>query len=480
MNTQRSVIYARLSLTRNGENVSIERQLEQGHRYIASRRGLAHNCATDHFVEPEGHRSGTNTKRPAYSALMDLVESRQVTLVWVVKQDRLTRADDFMQVLKTFNKCGVELVIDQSPVDLNTFDGELNARFTGLFSTMYAMRVSHDQKRRIREEKANGVPVGGAPQGLKFAGHGMNRHYVPREDKFTMPDGSEKTYLQTVEKFMELYATGNIGLPTICKRLNECGWKWRNKVTGEPEPLYIHKADDLRFENYVTFFPALVARCIQVRTARSGRKQNRQQPSSHFIPPKAYGITYCVTCGRRLRSHRTNQNKLKGYYRHHPAPCPDGNYAILACKIDDQVLALPPIQRIMNLTEDERRDVAERAVRRDSPDPAKERARLKAQLDRLESDGLDMVIAGTLSRNLYDTKHAELMARLAASPVMPPTQMTVQSVIHALEDMQTIINNGDPFRVNDLMRVIFERINVRRGVVLDYVLKSDVMEWLKS
>lgn len=136
-------LYARLSLTRDTSDVSLERQIRLGKEWFQA-NGIT-NIAV--YTEPRGHRSGTSDEyRPAYRAL--LADCKKGDTLWCHDQARFTRADDAPTVLRALHKRGVRIVFYDERVDVESATGMMAVRFRSLMNAQYSTNVSESAARR--------------------------------------------------------------------------------------------------------------------------------------------------------------------------------------------------------------------------------------------------------------------------------------------------------------------------------------------
>lgn len=462
------ILYARLSRTK-GEDVSIERQVAAGHRYLQSRADVQHECERDDYIEPTGHRSGVSaTGRPRYRELVTRLNETRNELVWVNDQSRLSRGEA-RAIIQDAQKRNHEFVIGTRPLNLNLFDDDLNVAANDFVNLMYALSISHKQKSRIEAERAAGARLGFPPQGLVFKDHGLHRGYAIRQETYTAGDGTERKYIETVEAFFREYTKAQpVGLLEISKRLRALGYRWRAK-DGSVKPVSLKKLDDITFEHYRGIIDdKLLDAAIIRRDQRKKRRQNGRQPTAEFVPPLLYRLVFCANCGVRMHAQRAHIRYL--YYKHpHTGAC-EMYGSVRSAKIDDQVLALAPAKRILNLTDADKDRIAKRAVEKDDAPKADRHKTLEAELGRLE----DLAISGLLRKEKYATRRAEIIKELdEIGEIAFRPKLTYNDYYNALDELQTnlvSVRRRAPWDAAAIMATVFSAvlIDCKAHRVVDY------------
>ncbi len=477
--SRRGILYARLSRVK-GEDVSIERQVEYGHAYFNSQPDTAHNCATDDFVEPAGARSGgSDVNRPRFRAMMQQIETLSDAVLWTYDLSRFTRGDDLMMLLLAMQKRSIEFVTYRDPVDIATTSGRLFTRIKGAFNAFYREDISDRQREALASLRAHGAWLGSAPQGLVGVDKKNNRHLEIRRDIYTAPDGTERTFLDTVIAFFKLYTQPEpAGYPQCCKRLNAAGYRWRDKQ-GNAKLVYRENLDDIVSANYRGFVDdALLDAFEKRRKARALHRENGKRRAPDFKPTLLYRLLFCDYCGKRLTyqcSHR-----LYTFYAHYIGHC-EFEGEVRDYKFDQQVWELPPIQVLLRMSDADKDLIAQAAFAKQTEEPAVDRRKvLEDELNRLE----DLAISGLLRKEKFAERHEQIIAELASTPnELPRIQKTLADYRSELNDVALMLANlkeQNAWVANELMRSLFESIHVdvRAKRIVRYKVHDSVAAWV--
>ncbi|HET7034496.1 MAG TPA: recombinase family protein [Thermomicrobiaceae bacterium] len=165
-------IYARISSDRDGDQLGVQRQIQDCER-LAQRRGWV---VADRYVDDD-ISAWSGRPRPEFERLLVDVRSGAIRGVLVYHLDRLTRGD--LRELESFvalcEELGVELGCVAGEVDLATPAGRLTARMLGSLA-----RYESDHKsERIRRKHLEIAESGGVSGG-------GSRPYGYEEDKVTV------------------------------------------------------------------------------------------------------------------------------------------------------------------------------------------------------------------------------------------------------------------------------------------------------
>lgn len=155
MEQQRAAIYARQSFDNTGEELGIQRQLEQCEALCVARNYRVTEVITENSV------SATKGERPGYKQLISLIGSRAVDVVVVLRMDRLLRKlTDLETLIDLSETTGVGIAAVDGNYDLSTANGRLVGR---LLAVAARGEVEMKNERRILANKqaaALGKPYG--------------------------------------------------------------------------------------------------------------------------------------------------------------------------------------------------------------------------------------------------------------------------------------------------------------------------------
>ena len=156
--TKTVAIYARVSTDRQ----KVDMQLHEL-RQFAARSGW--NIYKEYIDQ---NYSGGNTKRPAFTAMMDAARKRKFDLLLVWKLDRLSRSlKDLIITLDDLGACGIDFVSYDNNLDTSTPTGKLVFQIVGA--------VAEFEKDIIRERVVAGLAV------ARSKGKRLGRPPIPQD-----------------------------------------------------------------------------------------------------------------------------------------------------------------------------------------------------------------------------------------------------------------------------------------------------------
>jgi len=213
------------------------------------------------FVEPEGHRSAYGEdNRPEWQRLKEWLDNPQVVAVVANDPSRLYRKMWCMgSFIETLDHWQVQLRFASpgSPVkDISHPADRFILQMYALMDESYVHDMARRQKDNVAYRKARGITTGMTPFGLVRNAQGYlipsalgawmmaNGRAVPGHRQGDRPtEGGEwRRYYHCAYRILTLYAGGDLGRDTIARRLDEEGWRFKDRW-GQPRPLV---ADDIR------------------------------------------------------------------------------------------------------------------------------------------------------------------------------------------------------------------------------------------
>lgn len=227
----RAVLYLRVSTASqvntdyDPEGISIPAQ-----RLACERKAAQLNNVeiVGEYVEPG--RSGTSMdKRPAYQAMLERIRTeRDVDIVLIYKLSRMNRnrLDDALTIAE-LRKHQVTLVsatenIDATPV------GQLMHGILAAFNEFRSAEDGADIRYKMGEKARRGGTLGRAPLGYM----NVRERFEGREIRTV---GLDPERAPLIRQAFELYATGEYTLNSICRVLNDQGFRTRpGKLPGGP------------------------------------------------------------------------------------------------------------------------------------------------------------------------------------------------------------------------------------------------------
>lgn len=118
--------------------------------------------------------SAKNTNRPALQNIMQLMKSKQIDAVVILKLDRLTRSvKDLGALTELFEKTDVSLISVQDSINTATAAGRLVLNVLGSVSQWEREANGERVKAAMSVKKASGQLVGSVPYGYNLADDGI-------------------------------------------------------------------------------------------------------------------------------------------------------------------------------------------------------------------------------------------------------------------------------------------------------------------
>ena len=201
-----NAIYARQSIDKK-DSLSIEGQIERCRKFAGDGAKI---------FEDRGY-SGKNTKRPAFTELMNAVKSGEIKKIFVYRLDRFSRSiADFSRLWELLDKCGVEFYSATENFDTSSPMGRAMLNIVLVFAQLErettAERVKDNYIHRFNLGAWGGGP---APYGF---------------DLIKIDDGARKvsslvknSNAETVKYIFETYANTDISLRNLALNLTSDG-----------------------------------------------------------------------------------------------------------------------------------------------------------------------------------------------------------------------------------------------------------------
>jgi DNA invertase Pin-like site-specific DNA recombinase len=151
--TTRVAIYARVSTTNHGQDVTLQtRELRQ----FVEARGWN---VVDEYVD-EGI-SGTKDRRPALDRLMSNAHKRKFDVVVCWRFDRFARSvSHLLRALETFNALGIAFVSLSENVDTTTPTGKMVFTVLGAVAELERSLIAERVRAGLRNARAKGKTLG--------------------------------------------------------------------------------------------------------------------------------------------------------------------------------------------------------------------------------------------------------------------------------------------------------------------------------
>lgn len=263
------IIYTRQSVDKK-DSLSIEGQIELCRRYAGEGAVV---------YEDRGF-SGKNTKRPAFTELMQAVEAGQVQKIYVYRLDRFSRSiADFSRVWEILDRHSVEFVSVTENFDTSSPIGRAMLNIVLVFAQLERETIAERVRDNYRHRFALGAwPGGPAPYGFdlcKIEDDGRRVSSLVANDK-----------AEIVQQIFQEYAEPEVSLRALAKSLTNRGIHgpkreaWDNVTLSRilHSPLYV-RADEEVYWHYLS-------KGLQIE-----------------LQPEAFdGVHACNVIGRRERS----------------------------------------------------------------------------------------------------------------------------------------------------------------------------------
>jgi DNA invertase Pin-like site-specific DNA recombinase len=151
--TNRVAIYARISTTNHGQDVSLQtRELRQ----FAEARGWQ---LADEYVD--AGISGAKDSRPELNRLMADAHKRRFDVVCVWKFDRFARSvSHLLRALETFNALGIAFVSLSEQMDTTTPTGKMVFTVLGAVAELERSLITERVRAGLRNARAKGKTLG--------------------------------------------------------------------------------------------------------------------------------------------------------------------------------------------------------------------------------------------------------------------------------------------------------------------------------
>lgn len=201
-----NVIYARQSIDKK-DSLSIEGQIEKCRKFAGD----------DAKVFTDKGYSGKNTKRPAFTELMNLVRAGKVKKIFVYRLDRFSRSiADFSRLWELLDKCGVEFYSATENFDTSSPMGRAMLNIVLVFAQLErettAERVKDNYMHRFNLGAWGGGP---APYGYSLTKIGDGTRKVSSL--------AQNENAEIVKYIFKTYANSGISLRNLAAKLMSDG-----------------------------------------------------------------------------------------------------------------------------------------------------------------------------------------------------------------------------------------------------------------
>lgn len=304
---------------------------------------------------------------------------------------------------------------------------------------------------------------------------------------------------------LELYATGQESYPSVAKKLNLMGHRFRDhsghqklftresvrsiinnvliylgyipqhKASDDQLPIggdlvsqLIHQTDAVPGQHEAVISRELANRVLAARRARF--KGRRRKARIYLLT----GILYCCGCGGPMRGFRNRWGDRGYQYRHSGAVCRPRWMALDADALEDRVIGLLEVLELPpQLQEAIRARAREQGGLLPEQDEARQAvARLQGKLERLR----EMRLEGEYSKAEYEAKKGQLMQELQKWGQAGRSDYNLDRVLLDLGNMAEILRQGPPAAQKKALHSLFERIEVNEE---GEITKAVHREWCR-
>ena len=202
-----AVGYNRVSTPGQVDNTSLSYQSK-----VIKNRANADGVNLIKIFSEEG-KSGTNTNRPQYQALMDYIDKNDIDILYISKVDRLHRdeANMFNDIKRLRNK-GVRIIAIEDGIDTADDSTDLAVAVLTAIGANFSRNLGKRSMSGLVSRAADCMHTGGKPP------------YGFKVNRDTMLLELDETTAPAVKKMFELYADG-FGTADIIKWLKDNGYK---------------------------------------------------------------------------------------------------------------------------------------------------------------------------------------------------------------------------------------------------------------
>ncbi|MBL7161083.1 MAG: recombinase family protein [Anaerolineales bacterium] len=383
--------YIRYSSKMQDESLSLEAQ----ERIIRRRAEQDGNLIVVVFAD-KAQSAYRNKYRPVLNRALESAKQGKFKILYVHKLDRLARRLEWtIEIAKTLEKYGVQLISVDQNFDRNTPDGKLHFNMMGMMAEHYSDNLSREVHKGKYQLIINGYHTGMFPWGYEKTVDGEKKKRV----------GKPTPHLKyVVHDLFSRYATGLYSDQQMADWLNQQGFRRSENRLFTRDNLRdilqnIYYAGKVRYrgaklsaigKNYRTMggeifegkHDAIISmtvfnRCQAVRAERRHKAPTRQITRHVYY---VNGMIDCVHCGRSMRaqssrSHRyyREASKGKGYL-----DCPMLQRSVRADVIDAQIGRIMKLLRLPDNWESAVKTLLKK--NEDYTNPEAERARIRKQI----------------------------------------------------------------------------------------------------
>ncbi len=248
-------LYARKSIEREN-SISCETQLEYCRAMIKP-----HEREKNILTFVDNGFSGGNINRDGFQKMLLKIEQGKITKVIVYRLDRISRSlADFVGILNTFKKYGVEFISTQEAFDTGSPYGELIVKILAVFAEFERQSIIQRVTQAYEHRSEMGFYMGGRrPYGFDLEPTVINNINT----KKLSPIGKE---IEQIKYIYDTYAAENVTLGRLLKNLKDNGieplsgggWTTAKISTILKNPIYV-MADNSVYEYFQKYDTQIIS-----------------------------------------------------------------------------------------------------------------------------------------------------------------------------------------------------------------------------
>jgi site-specific DNA recombinase len=385
---QQGAAYIRYSSTMQDDSFSLDAQLRQ-----IKTRATSEGVEIVKIYSDPATSAYKNKYRPGIAQMLEDSKRGLFGVLYVHKVDRLARRLEWsIEIVKQLQKVGVILKAVEQNFNLEMPEGKLMFHLLGSLGEFYSDNLSKETHKGKYERAMQGYHNGWVPWGYVSEKVGDRKMAIQDPIKSSI-----------VLEMFERYATGQYYDQEIADWLNTQGVQTFRKhpftKDGVREmlqnPFYkgllhyrgaftkgISYSSESKFVKGVhqpIISDDLFARCQKVRSGRRRSVNTRQATRRVYL---LSGIVKCKTCGKKMRAQSAHSGR---YYRDASrfsgVPCLFSGLSVRADLVEEKVAF---VMESLILPDDWQASLLDALNNpKDSPNPQKEKARIKGEIRRM-------------------------------------------------------------------------------------------------
>ncbi|MGA2547617.1 MAG: recombinase family protein [Rectinemataceae bacterium] len=294
--------YIRVSTLQQKDNYSVETQRE--------RAILFANKLGEQYELYDETGSGKNLERPEFIRLLKDVESKKLSIVWVIEASRLTRdVEDAQTIKRILKKNKVELYVNDQHVDLSTSESILSYNITSAVSEYERSKIIDRVVRSRRKQIDDGEQTYCSLYGYDYT-------YGPDGKKIWQINDTEAAAIRLIFAWYEEGLSYN----KISNRLIDSGYV--SKRGGQVDPARVRTI--IRRPEYYGMMKNTKGRLVESKVYPpilehptdgiiQRQTETRERVAKNFREAKSViaGLPHCRACGAPYYLHRSTHYLIK-------------------------------------------------------------------------------------------------------------------------------------------------------------------------